>query len=69
MVRIPYTCVVGSVMCAMVCSRPDTAHAVSLVSRYMSNMGKGHWEELKCLLSYLKGTSNVCLMYGKIQAD
>ena len=47
MVRIPYTSVVGSVMYAMVCSRPDIAHAVSLVSRYMSNSGKGHWETLK----------------------
>ena len=31
----------------------------------MSNSGKGHWEALKCLLKYLKCTSNVCLMYGK----
>ena len=32
MVRIPYTSVVGSVMYAVVRSRPDIAHAVSLVS-------------------------------------
>ena len=32
MVRIPYTIVVGSVMYAMVCSRPDIDHAQSLVS-------------------------------------
>ena len=36
-VRIPYTCVIGSVMFAMVCCRPNIAHVVSLVSRYMSN--------------------------------
>ena len=63
MVRIPYTSAVGIVMYAMVCSRPNIAHAVSLVSRYMSNTGKGHWEALKWLLRYLKCTSNVCLLY------
>ena len=46
LVRILYTSVDGSMMYAMVCSRPDIAHAVSLVSRYMSNTGKGHWEAL-----------------------
>ena len=65
MIRIPYTIAVGSVMYVMVCSRPDIAHAVSLVSRYMPNPRKGHWEALKWLLRYLKSTSNVCLMYGK----
>ena len=65
MVRIPYTSDGGSVMYAMECSRLDIAHAVSLVSRYMSNLGKGYSEALKWLLRYLKITSNVCLMYGK----
>ena len=63
--EIPYTCAVGSVMYAMVFSRPDIAQAVSMVNRYMSNPGKGHWEALKWLLRYLKGTSNVCLKFGK----
>ena len=69
MVRILYTSVVGSVMYAMVCSRPDIAYAASLVSRYMSNPGKGHWEALKWLLRYLKRTSNVCSCMGRIQAS
>ena len=69
MVRIPYTSVVGSVMYAMVCSRPDIAHAVSLVSRYMSHTGKGHWEALKWLPRYLKSTSSVCLMYVKDSSE
>ena len=65
MVRISYSSVIGSVMYVMICSRPDIAHAVSLVSIYMSNPRKGHWEALKWLLRYLKCTSNTCLMYGK----
>lgn len=65
MVRIPYTCVVGSVMYVMVCFRTDIAHTVRLVSRYISNPGKGHWKALKWWLMYLKGTSNVCLKYER----
>ena len=32
---------------AMVCTRLDLSHAVSLVSRYMSNLGKRPWEAIK----------------------
>ena len=42
MSRVPYSSVVGSLMYAMVCSRPDLSYAMSLVSRYMANPGKEH---------------------------
>ena len=42
MKNIPYANLVGSLMYAMVCSRPDIAHAVGMVSRYMHNPGKEH---------------------------
>jgi ATP-binding cassette subfamily B (MDR/TAP) protein 1 len=41
--RVPYSSAVGSLMYAIVCSRPDLSHAMSLVSRYMANPGKEHW--------------------------
>jgi len=37
MSRLPYASAVGSIMYAMVCSRPDLACAISTVSRFMSN--------------------------------
>jgi hypothetical protein len=40
MSRVPYSSTVGSLMYAMVCTRPDIAHAVGVVSRYMNNPGK-----------------------------
>ena len=39
---IPYSSVVGSLMYAMVCSRPDLTYAMSLVSRYTANPSKKH---------------------------
>ncbi|MCI56701.1 GDSL esterase/lipase 1-like [Trifolium medium] len=42
MSHIPYASAIGSHMYAMVCTRPDLAYAVSVVSRYMHNPGKNH---------------------------
>jgi hypothetical protein len=42
MSRVPYSSAVGSLMYAMVCTRPDIAHAVGVVRRYMDNPGKEH---------------------------
>nr|GEW19632.1 retrovirus-related Pol polyprotein from transposon TNT 1-94 [Tanacetum cinerariifolium] len=65
MSRVPYSSAVGSLMYTMVCTRLDLAHAVSVVSRYMHNPGKVHWEVVKCILRYLKGTSNIGLSFKK----
>ena len=64
MSTIPYSSAVGSLMYAMVCTRPDIAHAVGVVSRFLSNPGKKHWEAVKWILRYLKGTSNSSLCFG-----
>jgi hypothetical protein len=40
MSRVPYASVVGCLMYAMVCTRPDIAHAVGVLSRYMSKPRK-----------------------------
>ena len=42
MSKVPYPYVIGSLMYAMVCTRPDSAHAVGVVNRYMNNPGKQH---------------------------
>jgi len=40
MSKVPYALTIGSLMYAMVCTWPDIAHAVRVVSRYMSRPGK-----------------------------
>ena len=42
MYRVPYVSIVGSLMYAMVCTRPNLAQVVSMVSRYMGKHGKEH---------------------------
>ena len=65
MALVPYASAVGSLMYVIICTRPDIAHAVGVVSRYMANPGKEHWEAVKWLLRYLRGTSSTSLCFGK----
>ena len=63
MSRVSYASVVGSLMYAMVCTRPDIAHAVGVLSRFMSKPGKEHWTAVKRVFRYLRGTSDYGLCY------
>ncbi|KAG8473470.1 hypothetical protein CXB51_035763 [Gossypium anomalum] len=65
MSHIPYSSAVGSLMYAMVCSRPDLSYAVSAISRYMTVPGKEHWKVVQWVLRYLRGTTDVCLQFGR----
>jgi hypothetical protein len=64
MFKVPYSSTIGSLMHAMVCTRPDIAHAVGVVSRYMKNLGKEHWEAVMWILGYLRGTTTHALCFG-----
>ncbi|KAH9752597.1 hypothetical protein KPL71_014753 [Citrus sinensis] len=64
MSRVPYASAVGSLMFAMICTRPDIAQAVGVISRYMANPGGEHWIAVKRILRYIRGTSDVVLCYG-----
>ncbi|KAL2251745.1 UNVERIFIED_CONTAM: Retrovirus-related Pol polyprotein from transposon TNT 1-94 [Sesamum indicum] len=63
--KIPYSNVIGSIMYLMVCTRPDIAYAISCLSRYMSNPGTPHWEALKYLLRYLRGTIDIGITFSR----
>ncbi|KAL5577479.1 hypothetical protein UlMin_019178 [Ulmus minor] len=62
--RIPYASAVGSLMYAMLCTRPDICFAVGMVSRYQSNPGPEHWIDVKHILKYLKRTRDYMLVYS-----
>jgi hypothetical protein len=65
MSHIPHSNVDGNLMYAMICTRPDLAHVVSVVSRFMHNPGKEHWNAVKWILRYLKGISHFGLLFDK----
>ena len=60
---MPYASTFDSLMYAMVYTRPDVAHAVSVLSRHMSRLGKQHWEAVKWILRYLRGLTDICLYF------
>ena len=47
----------------MVCTRPDIAHAVGVLSKFMSKPGKEHWTTVKRVFRYLHGISDYGLCY------
>eukprot|EP00253_Pinus_taeda_P022065 PITA_22065 len=60
---VPYASVVGSLMYAMVYIRPDIAHAVGVLSRFMSKSRKEHWTTVKLDFRYFFGTNDYGLCY------
>ena len=44
MSKVPYANAVDNLMYAMICTRPDISQAVGVVSRYMHDSGKEHWQ-------------------------
>ena len=64
MAKVPYASTVCNLMYTMVCMRPDIAHAVGVVSRFMSNQGDEHWKAIKWILRYLRGTIDTALCDG-----
>jgi hypothetical protein len=66
---VPYREALGSLMYAMVGTRPDLAFAVGLASRYLSQPRQSHWKAVKQILAYVKGTLDVGLVYGGLDAN
>ena len=63
---ITYANAIGTIMYSMISTRPDLAYAISLLSRYMSNPGKPHWDALKYMLRYINGSVDISLCYKKM---
>ncbi|KAE8725588.1 hypothetical protein F3Y22_tig00008386pilonHSYRG00069 [Hibiscus syriacus] len=68
MAKVPYVNAVGSLMYAMVCTRPDISQAVGVVSRYMHDPGERHWQAVKWILRYLQQTVDVGLVFEQNEA-
>ena len=69
MSKILYASAIRSLMYAMLCTRPDIAHAMSVTSRYQSNPDEEHWTSVKCIFKYLRRTKDMFLVFrnGELQ--
>jgi hypothetical protein len=63
MSNVPYASVVGGLMYPMVYNKLDIAHAMGVLSRYMSKLEKEQWKTIKRVLNYLGGTTSYGLGY------
>ncbi|GKB08822.1 retrovirus-related pol polyprotein from transposon TNT 1-94 [Tanacetum coccineum] len=61
--QLEYASVIGCLMYATHCTRPDIAFAVSKLSQYTSNPSLEHWRAVSKVLGYLKRTSALNLTY------
>ena len=58
--KIPYASAVGSLMYAMLCTRPNICYSMGIVSRYQSNPRLKHWESVKHTLSIFVEQETIC---------
>ncbi len=66
---VPYHEAVGSLMYASLGTRPDITFAIQTLSRFAKNPGLAHWDAVKRVFRYLKGTCELWLSYGRTKND
>ena len=64
MKSVPYAPEVGSLMYAMLATWPNIAHVVGVVSRFMHNLGRSHWNAVKNVFKYLAGIKDHGIIFG-----
>jgi hypothetical protein len=60
----PYVSAVGALMYLAIATRPDIAHTVGVLYRFMSKPGPAHWKAAKHLFRYLRGSVDCHLTYA-----
>ncbi|KAJ1288334.1 hypothetical protein BS78_02G081400 [Paspalum vaginatum] len=63
--QLVYSQIIGSLMYLSSATRPDISYVVSKLSRFVSNLGDGHWEALERVLRYVKGTASYGIHYSR----
>ena len=63
--EVPYLSAISALMYLANYTRPDIAFSVNLLARYSSAPTKRHWNGIKHILRYLRGTSDMGLFHSK----
>ena len=67
MAKIPYREAVGTLLWLSLGTRPDISYAVSQVARYNDCYGIEHWQAVKRIFRYLKGSVNLGLKFCSME--
>ncbi|KAI3693370.1 hypothetical protein L6452_33205 [Arctium lappa] len=62
--EVPYLSAIGALMYLTNCTRPDISFAVNLLARFSSSPTKRHWNGIKHIFRYLRGTVDLGLFYS-----
>ena len=63
--EVPYLSAIGALMYLANCTRPDIAFATNLLARFSSSPTRRHWNGIKHVFRYLRGTTNFGLFYSR----
>ncbi|XP_055588868.1 uncharacterized protein LOC129741184 [Uranotaenia lowii] len=61
----PYRELLGSLMYTILCVRPDISFAVAYLGRFQNKPGEAHWQALKRVVQYIKGTKNLKFQFKR----
>ncbi|KAL0411519.1 UNVERIFIED_CONTAM: Secreted RxLR effector protein [Sesamum latifolium] len=64
--EVPYLSAIGALMYLANHTRPYITFVVDLLERYSSSPTRRHWNGIKHILRYLKGTMAMGLFYSKV---
>jgi hypothetical protein len=62
-----YGSLVGALLFLAVCTRPDISFAVGILSKFVTDPRKEHWDAAVNLVGYLKGTLGMGIELGQIE--
>ena len=64
-VNVPYQAAVGSLLFAARVCRPDIEYAVNYASQFLNCYSQEHWQAVKRIFRYLKGTCTRGIEFGR----
>ena len=63
--EVPYLSAIGVLLYLAQCTRPDISFVVNLLVRYSNAPTRKHWNGVKDIFRYLKGTTDLGLFYTR----
>ena len=63
--EVPYLSAIDTLTYLANCTHPNIAFYVNLLVRYSSALTRRHWNGIKYILRYLRGTTHMSLFYSR----